>query len=171
MNEWRRMTTLDLEGRVEVRSINVVLKLKIVLERNVAFWNSSSSPAVPSLLRQFDSTFNATFWFRSTSPHCSLSLTQLQLLFLVNSISIFEEEEQNKKNSVLYYYYYYKSHNKILGEEREREVSMQWGWDIITTTENSQIKKNWLKFFFFNLICGVHDERRAILNGFLIWWL
>ena len=96
-----RMTTLDLEGRVEVRSINVVLKLKIVIERNVAFWTSSSFPAVPSLLRQFDSTFNATFWFRSTSPHCSLSLslshTQLQLLFLVNSISIFEEEEQNKK--------------------------------------------------------------------------
>lgn len=99
MNEWMRMTTLDLEGRVEVRSINVVLKLKIVIERNVAFWTSSSFPAVPSLLRQFDSTFNATFWFRSTSPHCSLSLslTQLQLLFLVNSISIFEEEEQNKK--------------------------------------------------------------------------
>lgn len=83
MNEWMRMTTLDLEGRVEVRSINVVLKLKIVIERNVAFWTSSSFPAVPSLLRQFDSTFNATFWFRSTSPHCSLSLslTQLQLLF------------------------------------------------------------------------------------------
>ena len=67
---------------------------------------------------------------------------------------------------MLYYYYYYKSPNKILGEEREREVSMQWGWDIITTTENSQIKKNWLKFFFLTLSAGSTMRDALFSTGF-----